>query len=68
MRLWKLSTPGPFSREYERCADHGVRLRTRMFEAYGKNKYVSTGVIQWMLNNAVAVMIGTSTTITWTRS
>jgi exo-1,4-beta-D-glucosaminidase len=23
-----------------------------MFEAYGKNKYVATGVIQWMLNNA----------------
>jgi exo-1,4-beta-D-glucosaminidase len=23
-----------------------------MFEAYGKNKYLSTGVIQWMLNNA----------------
>jgi exo-1,4-beta-D-glucosaminidase len=23
-----------------------------MFEAYGRNKYVSTGVIQWMLNNA----------------
>ena len=23
-----------------------------MFEAYGRNKYASTGVIQWMLNNA----------------
>ena len=23
-----------------------------MYEAYSKNKYVSTGVIQWMLNNA----------------
>ena len=23
-----------------------------MFEAYGRNKYNSTGVIQWMLNNA----------------
>jgi exo-1,4-beta-D-glucosaminidase len=23
-----------------------------MFEAYGKNKYTSTGVIQWMLNNS----------------
>jgi exo-1,4-beta-D-glucosaminidase len=23
-----------------------------MFEAYGKNKYRSTGVVQWMLNNA----------------
>ena len=23
-----------------------------MFEAYGRNKYLSTGVIHWMLNNA----------------
>ena len=23
-----------------------------MFEAYGRNKYAATGVIQWMLNNA----------------
>ena len=23
-----------------------------MFEAYGRNKYLSTGVIQWMLNNS----------------
>ncbi|MGB6692012.1 MAG: sugar-binding domain-containing protein [Terracidiphilus sp.] len=28
-----------------------------MFEAYGKNKYSSTGVIQWMLNNAWPSMI-----------
>jgi hypothetical protein len=28
-----------------------------MFEAYGKNKYVATGVIQWMLNNAWPSMI-----------
>ena len=28
-----------------------------MFEAYSKNKYVSTGVIQWMLNNAWPSMI-----------
>jgi exo-1,4-beta-D-glucosaminidase len=28
-----------------------------MFEAYGKNKYNSTGVIQWMLNNAWPSMI-----------
>ncbi len=30
-------------------AYEGVRA---MYEAYGRNKYVSTGVIQWMLNNA----------------
>ena len=28
-----------------------------MFEAYGRNKYSSTGVIQWMLNNAWPSMI-----------
>ncbi len=28
-----------------------------MFEAYGKNKYTSTGVVQWMLNNAWPSMI-----------
>jgi len=30
-------------------AYEGIRA---MFEAYGRDKYVSTGVIQWMLNNA----------------
>ena len=28
-----------------------------MFESYGKNKYTSTGVVQWMLNNAWPSMI-----------
>lgn len=28
-----------------------------MFEAYGRNKYLSTGVIQWMLNDAWPSMI-----------
>jgi len=28
-----------------------------MFEAYSRNKYISTGVIQWMLNNAWPSMI-----------
>ena len=28
-----------------------------MFEAYSKNKYASTGIIQWMLNNAWPSMI-----------
>jgi len=28
-----------------------------MFEGYGRNKYISTGVIQWMLNNAFPQMI-----------
>ena len=28
-----------------------------MFEAYGRNKYKSTGIIQWMLNNAWSSLI-----------
>jgi exo-1,4-beta-D-glucosaminidase len=28
-----------------------------MFEAYGRNKYTSTGMVQWMLNNAWPSMI-----------
>jgi len=32
----------------------GIRA---MYEAYSRNKYVSTGVIQWMLNNAWPSMI-----------
>ena len=28
-----------------------------MFEAFGRNKYEATGVIQWMLNNAWPSMI-----------
>ena len=36
-----------------------------MFEAYGANKYRSTGVIQWMLNNAWPSFSGTCMTTTW---
>jgi exo-1,4-beta-D-glucosaminidase len=44
--------------EYERIAQTMEYDSERaMFEAYGKNKYVSTGVIQWMLNNAWPSMI-----------
>ena len=39
--------------DYERKAQATAYDNQRaMFEAYGRNKYVSTGVIQWMLNNA----------------
>jgi exo-1,4-beta-D-glucosaminidase len=39
--------------DYERKAQASAYDNQRsMFEAYGRNKYVSTGVIQWMLNNA----------------
>jgi exo-1,4-beta-D-glucosaminidase len=44
--------------EYERMAQTMEYDSERaMFEAYGKNKYVSTGIIQWMLNNAWPSMI-----------
>ncbi len=39
--------------DYERKAQAMAYDNERsMFEAYGRNKYASTGVIQWMLNNA----------------
>jgi len=44
--------------QYERIAQTMEYDSERaMFEAYGKNKYTSTGVIQWMLNNAWPSMI-----------
>ena len=44
--------------EYERIAQAMEYDSERaMFEAYSKNKYVSTGVVQWMLNNAWPSMI-----------
>jgi exo-1,4-beta-D-glucosaminidase len=44
--------------DYERMAQTMEYDSERaMFEAYGKNKYGSTGVIQWMLNNAWPSMI-----------
>jgi exo-1,4-beta-D-glucosaminidase len=44
--------------DYERLAQTMEYDSERaMFESYGKNKYVSTGVIQWMLNNAWPSMI-----------
>lgn len=44
--------------DYERIAQTMEYDSERaMFEAYGKNKYTSTGVIQWMLNNAWPSMI-----------
>ncbi len=44
--------------EYERFAQAMAYDGERaMFEAYGRNKYKSTGVVQWMLNNAWPSMI-----------
>ena len=51
------SKPGS-AQEYERIAQTMEYDSERaMFEAYGRNKYQSTGVIQWMLNNAWPSMI-----------
>jgi exo-1,4-beta-D-glucosaminidase len=38
-----------FAAKSQLMAYEGIRA---MFEAYSRNKYTSTGVIQWMLNNA----------------
>src|SRR5579863_3276898 len=44
--------------DYERIAQTMEYDSERaMYEAYSKNKYTSTGVIQWMLNNAWPSMI-----------
>ncbi len=44
--------------EYERVAQTLAYDSERaMFEAYSRNKYQSTGVVQWMLNNAWPSMI-----------
>jgi exo-1,4-beta-D-glucosaminidase len=44
--------------EYEHMAQAMAYDGERaMFEAYGRNKYTSTGVVQWMLNNAWPSMI-----------
>ncbi len=43
-----------YARKAQAMAYEGHRA---MFEAFGRNKYVSTGVIQWMLNNAWPSMI-----------
>jgi exo-1,4-beta-D-glucosaminidase len=44
--------------DYERMAQTmSYDAERAMFEAYSKNKYGSTGVIQWMLNNAWPSMI-----------
>jgi exo-1,4-beta-D-glucosaminidase len=44
--------------DYERMAQTmSYDAERAMFEAYSKNKYVSTGIVQWMLNNAWPSMI-----------
>jgi exo-1,4-beta-D-glucosaminidase len=48
-RYGKANTVEDFANKSQLMAYEGIRA---MFEAYGRNKYTSTGVIQWMLNNA----------------
>jgi exo-1,4-beta-D-glucosaminidase len=51
--LTKRYGPASTLDDYERKAQAMSYDNERsMFEAYARNKYVSTGVIQWMLNNA----------------
>jgi len=48
-RYGKSASLEEFARKAQMMAYEGHRA---MFEAYGRNKYTSTGVVQWMLNNA----------------
>lgn len=53
-RYGKAAGAEDYARKAQALAYEGERA---MFEAYGRNKYRSTGVIQWMLNNAWPSMI-----------
>jgi exo-1,4-beta-D-glucosaminidase len=53
-RYGKSASAEEFARKSQMMAYEGHRA---MFEAFGRNKYTSTGVIQWMLNNAWPGMI-----------
>jgi exo-1,4-beta-D-glucosaminidase len=48
-RYGKASGAEDYARKAQALAYEGQRA---MFEAFGRNKYTATGVIQWMLNNA----------------
>jgi exo-1,4-beta-D-glucosaminidase len=48
-RYGKATGVEDYARKAQALAYEGERA---MFEAYARNKYTSTGVIQWMLNNA----------------
>jgi exo-1,4-beta-D-glucosaminidase len=53
-RYGKAESAKDFSYKSQLMTYEGVRA---MYEAYSRNKYASTGVIQWMLNNAWPSMI-----------
>jgi len=48
-RYGKAASLDDYERKAQAMTYDGERA---MFEAYGRNKYTATGVIQWMLNNA----------------
>lgn len=48
-RYGKATSAEDYARKSQAITFEGERA---MFEAYARNKYTSTGVIQWMLNNA----------------
>lgn len=51
--LSKRYGPSNSAEEYARKAQiQAYETHRAMMEAYGRNKYTSTGIIQWMLNNA----------------
>jgi exo-1,4-beta-D-glucosaminidase len=53
-RYGKAGSAEDFTGKSQLMTYEGVRA---MYEAYSRNKYTSTGVIQWMLNNAWPSMI-----------
>jgi exo-1,4-beta-D-glucosaminidase len=53
-RYGKANSARDFTYKSQLMTYEGVRA---MYEAYSRNKYTSTGVIQWMLNNAWPSMI-----------
>jgi exo-1,4-beta-D-glucosaminidase len=53
-RYGKSDSAGDFAAKSQLQTYEGVRA---MYEAYSRNKYQATGVIQWMLNNAWPSMI-----------
>ena len=53
-RYGKANSAEDFTYKSQLMTYEGVRA---MYEAYSRNKYTSTGVIQWMLNNAWPSMI-----------
>ncbi len=53
-RYGRAASAEDFTFKSQVMAYEGVRA---MYEAYSRNKYTSTGVIQWMLNNAWPSMI-----------